>query len=60
MTRVKVENKRNVIDMRSIAVTSGQTLKIETSPNGEEILVKVCPEGETWTVTMHIVISITD
>lgn len=57
---VKIENKRNVIDMHSIAVTGGQTLKIETSPGGEDILEEVCPEGETWTVSIHIQISITD
>lgn len=57
---VKVENKRNVIDVSNITVTGGQTLKIETSPGGEEILAEVCPEGETWIVTMHIQISITD
>lgn len=60
MSVTKVENKRSVIDVGGITVTEGQTLKIETSPDGEEVLAEVCPAGETWTVTIHIQISITD
>ena len=52
------ETKRNVIDVHGITITGGQTLKIETS--SEDILEEECPEGETWTVTMHIEISISD
>jgi hypothetical protein len=55
-----VESKRGLLDIHSITVTAGQTLKIETSPDGEEILVEVCPEGETWDVRIHIEINITD
>lgn len=60
MPVTKTENKRSVIDVHSITITGGQTLKVETTPSGEEILMEICPEGETWTVTMHIEISITD
>lgn len=60
MPATKHENKRSIIDVHGITVTEGQTLKIETSPSGEEILEELCPEGETWAVTMHIEIAITD
>ena len=60
MPVTKHENKRSVINMSGITVTGGQTLKIETSPDGEEVLVETCPEGETWSVHIHVQISITD
>lgn len=60
MTVTKYEDKKAVINLSGITVTGGQTLKIETSPDGEEALAEVCPEGETWTVQIHIQISITD
>lgn len=60
MATTKVESKRSVIDVGDITVTAGQTLKIETSPDGEDILEEICPEGQVWTVTMHIQISIVD
>jgi len=53
-------DKRNVIDVRGITVTAGQTLKIRTTPNGELVLSEKCPSGETWAVTMHIEIDITN
>jgi len=60
MTVTKYEDKQSVINLSGITVTGGQTLKIETTPGGEEVLEKACPEGETWTVQVHIQISITD
>ncbi len=60
MPFTKVKSKRSLLDIHSIAVTGGQTLKIETTPSGEEILAEVCPEGETWDVRIHIEINITD
>ena len=57
---LKVESKQNLLDIHSVTVTAGQSLKIETSPGGEDILEKVCPEGETWDVRFHIEINITD
>lgn len=60
MPATKHENKRSIIDVRDIVVTEGQTLKIETTPNGEDVLEETCPQGQTWTVNMHIEISITD
>ena len=39
-------------------VTAGQTLKVETSPSGEEVLEATCPEGKAWSVT--VVVDITE
>ena len=60
MPVTKHENKRSTIDVSGITVTGGQTFKIETSPDGEEILAEICPEGEAWSVHIHVQISITD
>ena len=60
MPVTKHENKRNTVDVTGITVAGGQTLKIETSPDGEEILAETCPEGETWSVHIHVQITITD
>lgn len=37
-----------------IVVIAGQTIKIETSPDGEEILNVVVLAGETWTFNVGI------
>ena len=36
--------------------SAGQSVIIETSPDGEEVLSAVVPDGKTWTVhiTLHI------
>lgn len=60
MAIVKVKSKRSLLDIHSITVTAGQTLKIETTPDGEDILEEVCPEGEAWDVRIHIEINIID
>ena len=60
MAFTKVESKQSLLDIHSVAVTAGQTLKIETTPDGEDVLEKVCPEGETWDVRISIEINIVD
>jgi len=35
-------------------VSAGQSLKIETSPDGEEVLDAECPAGKTWTVYVSV------
>ena len=37
-----------------VAVAAGQSLKIETSPGGEEILDVVCPDGASVRITVEI------
>ena len=38
----------------SFQVTAGQSLKIESSPQGEEILDEMCPAGKTWMVRVEL------
>ena len=38
----------------SFELVAGQTLKIETSPDGEEILVAVVPAGTRWIVSVIV------
>ncbi len=47
-------------DLAKLTVEPGQVLRIETSPDGEEALSELCPEGETWNITIHVRIEITD
>ena len=37
-----------------IVLTAGQTLTIETSPGGDEILSAEVPAGKQWTVTVSV------
>ena len=37
-----------------IIATAGQTIKIETSPDGIEILEVIVPSGETWTFSVSV------
>jgi len=41
-------------------VPAGKTLKIETSPQGDEILSATVPKGKVWSVSIVIDISETD
>ena len=36
------------------ALAAGQSLKIETSPDGEEILNEECPAGKAWAVYVFV------
>ena len=58
MASLTHESKQHVLDIVSVVVAAGQTLTIETSPGGEELLLAECPAGETWDVSMHIQINI--
>lgn len=44
----------------TIAVAAGQTLKVETSPDGEEVLEVTCPAGKAWLVSIVVDITETD
>jgi hypothetical protein len=41
------------------SVPSGKTLKIETSPRGENILSAQVPQGETWHVNISVTVTVT-
>ena len=43
-----------------IAVAVGQSLKIETTPNGIEVLNTECPTGKQWSVRIIVEITETD
>lgn len=38
----------------NVKMSSGQTLKIESSPGGEEILNVAVPEGKRWSVYVQV------
>jgi len=44
----------------TVALVAGKTLKIETSPAGEEILTAVVPAGKVWSITIVIDVTETD
>lgn len=44
----------------AIAAIAGQSLKIETSPGGEELLNRECPVGKEWLVRIIVEIEETD
>ena len=41
-------------------LAAGQSLKIETSPEGEELLGIECPAGKKWSVIVSVRIAETD
>jgi len=43
-----------------ISVPAGKSLRIETSPEGEDILDVECPVGKTWLVRIIVEIEETD
>lgn len=43
-----------------VAVAAGQSLRIETSPSGEEVLDVVCPPGKSWLARIILEITETD
>ena len=47
-------------EQTEITVTAGQSIRIETSPGGEEILESVVPIGKTWTLAVNVNIDETD
>jgi len=44
----------------TVVLAAGKTLKIETSPAGEEILAAAVPAGKAWSITIVIDITETD
>jgi len=44
----------------AMVLTVGQSLKIETSPNGYEVLDIECPAGKAWSVKVDVTITETD
>ncbi len=44
----------------SFTMAAGKTLKIETSPAGEELLEVEVPEGKQWSVSIFVSVVETD
>lgn len=44
----------------TITLPPGKTMKIETSPDGEEIMNETVPAGKQWTITVGVHIVETD
>ena len=44
----------------TVAVTAGQSLKIEATPDGDEFLDIACPRGKAWSVKLDVTITETD
>ena len=53
-------NRTDLIGDDNFDLIAGQSLKIETSPNGEEVINAVCPAGKVWHVHVAVVIEETD
>lgn len=51
----RVETSRSA-GAAKFSLAAGKSLKIETSPDGDEILNVEVPEGESWIVTVEVVI----
>jgi hypothetical protein len=60
MATVTYESWKGTVDVSQLEVAAGQSLKIETSPAGEDVLDELCPAGQKWTVTIHVDIKIED
>jgi len=43
-----------------VAVTAGQSVKVETTPGGSELLDVACPAGKAWSVRVQVEIIETD
>jgi organic hydroperoxide reductase OsmC/OhrA len=43
-----------------VSMVAGQEIKLETSPDGEELLAITCPEGKVWRVSVRVDLAIDD
>lgn len=44
----------------TFTATAGQSLKLETSPSGEEHIDDEVPTGKVWSVSVHITVTEND
>lgn len=58
MPAIVHENKRNVVDIRDVNVGANERLKIKV--DDLDILNQKCPADQSWAITIHIEIDITD
>ncbi len=43
-----------------VSMVAGQEIKLETSPDGEELLSLTCPDGKVWRVAVRVDLAIDD
>jgi hypothetical protein len=51
-----VEAKSRYQSSGNINMVAGQTIKVETSPGGEEFISWTVPVGKTWVIDMGITV----
>ena len=57
---ISVEARSVVAGDQLFEVAAGKTLKIETSPQGQDILDLTVPVGKKWSVQINVAITETD
>ena len=60
LSEYNIPVSRKLIGDEKIDAVAGQSVKIETSPNGEELLDITVPAGKKWYVTLYVKIEETD
>jgi len=58
--RESVLDETRLMGEVEIVIPAGKSLKIETSPGGEEILDVECPEGKVWSALVFVRLVQTD
>ena len=48
---------KNYYGSEEVSMAAGKTIRVETSPAGEEILDMTVPEGKAWSVSVTISIA---
>lgn len=60
LTDASVPAKKGYLGNKELVIPAGKHLRIETSPDGDEVLDAVVPAGKVWTVQIHMTITETD
>ena len=54
LTKTTQPAKTVYVGVTNLGMSAGKYLKVETTPNGEEILNDVVPTGKQWTVQIRV------
>lgn len=60
LTNQSVDAYGGYVGSGNVTIPAGKTLKIETTPDGQEILAAVVPAGKKWSVSISVNIIETD
>ncbi len=60
MELTTIAHRLEKVGNTEVVATAGQTVKIKTTPNGEEVLVEVVPAGKSWAVHVSVYIEESD